>query len=302
MELNRRTFLKIAGLTTAAWILPSGIAVAATPPGTSTRPKGMLSDLTKCIGCGWCQQACKDSNQLEGKINCPDADPTTLSAHTWTLAELKQVERNGQSLQVFVKRQCMHCLQPACVSACPVGALQKSEEGPVTYDPSRCIGCRYCMVACPFGVPKFDWAKALPVISKCTFCSARQQDGLAPACAAACPTGALIYGDREELITEAEARIRAHPDRYYPHIYGQDEVGGTSWMYISPVPFKDLGFPVLEPEPVTSLSEAVAVYGTPSMAVGIAALLGGVYYWSGRRTTTNQDTEYTTRLEEEKES
>jgi formate dehydrogenase iron-sulfur subunit len=106
---------------------------------------------------------------------------------------------------------------------------------------------------------------------------------LEPACAAACPTGALIFGDREELIAEAEARIQAQPDKYFPHIYGQEELGGTSWMYLSPVPFEELGFPTLKAEPVTELSEAVATYGTVGVAGGVTLALGGLYYWFQRR-------------------
>jgi formate dehydrogenase iron-sulfur subunit len=300
MELNRRSFIKLTGAVTAACLLPTPTALAAPSTGKSANPKGMLSDLTKCIGCGWCQQACHEWNHLEGKGNCPDQDQDALSADTWTIADHKDVEQGGRSYRVYVKRQCMHCLDPACVSACPVGALQKLEEGPVTYDPSRCIGCRYCMVACPFGVPKFEWEAALPMICKCTFCVDRQQEGMEPACVAACPTGALLFGDRDALISEARSRIQNEPERYASHIYGESEIGGTSWLYLSPVPFQELGFPALKTEPVTELSEAIAVYGTPSMAVGVAALLGGVYYWFSRRQSAKAAGEIASNLEQEK--
>ncbi len=285
MELDRRTFLKIVGATTASLILPSSVALAAPSSGNTANIKGMLSDLTKCVGCGWCQQACQEWNQLSGpSIDLGNGQKQPcLSADTWTLPELREIEQDGQRRQIFVKRQCMHCENPACVSACPVGALQKLDSGPVVYDCTRCIGCRYCMVACPFGIPKFEWEETLPRIQKCTFCADRQADGLAPACAAACPTGALSFGDRDQLIAEAETRIKTNPQQYVNHIYGQYEIGGTSWLYLSPVPFEELGFPVLKQEPVTELSESVALYGTPSMAVGVAVALGGVYYWFGRQ-------------------
>jgi formate dehydrogenase iron-sulfur subunit len=247
---------------------------------------GMLSDLTKCIGCGWCNQACKEWNELpETQSDSAESErsQSCLSAETWTLPELHQVEQNGQMLQVFVKRQCMHCVNPACVSACPVGALQKLENGAVTYDCTRCIGCRYCMVACPFGIPKFEWDQPLPRIRKCTMCADRQEMGLEPACAAACPTGALMFGHRDELIAEAEARIQADPDKYFPHIYGQEELGGTSWLYLSPVPFEELEFPAFKTEPVTELSEAVATYGTAGVAASVTLLLGGLHYWFKRQ-------------------
>jgi formate dehydrogenase iron-sulfur subunit len=301
MELDRRTFIKLTGATTAACLLPGKIVRAAPLTGTAVKPKGMLSDLTRCVGCGWCQQACREWNQLATERNCPDQEADILSADTWTVAEHREVEEDGRIIRVYVKRQCMHCLDPACVSACPVGALQKLAGGPVTYDPSRCIGCRYCMVACPFGVPKFEWEAALPMICKCTFCADRQEEGMAPACAAACPTGALLFGDRDALIAEAHARIQKEPERYIDHVYGEAEIGGTSWLYLSPIPFQDLGFPALRKEPVTELSEAIAVYGTPSMAVGVAALLGGVRYWFGRRQGGPEAREIASEVEQEKQ-
>ncbi len=287
MELDRRSFLRVAGAAAGALLLPSGVlAASATPPSPSLRQKGMLVDLTKCIGCGWCQAACRQWNELSPAQDTGDEDGPTqpcLSADTWTLPEFRQVEYGGQLHRVYIKRQCMHCQNPACVSACPVGALQKTGAGAVVYDCTRCIGCRYCMVACPFGVPKFEWSEPLPRIRKCTFCSDRQAAGMEPACAAACPTGALTFGARATLIAEAEARLQARPDQYVNHIYGRDEIGGTAWIYLSPIPFDALGFPDLSSEPVTALSEAMATLGTPGMAAGVAAALGGVYYWFSRR-------------------
>jgi formate dehydrogenase iron-sulfur subunit len=136
----------------------------------------------------------------------------------------------------------MHCQHPACVEACIVGALEKQDDGPVTYDDRKCIGCRYCQVACPFGIPSFEWDKPMPWIRKCTFCADRQGGGLSPACVTTCPTSALVYGEREDLLSTAHARIDARPSRYVNHIYGEKEVGGTAWLYLSPVPFDALGF------------------------------------------------------------
>ncbi len=284
MDLDRRTFLRLAGATAGALILPSGIALA-TPlaHAAESEGKGMLVDLARCVGCGWCQEACQEWNHLEGKAKCANGGSAELSADTWTAAQYYQFEVDGHPHRVFVKRQCMHCLHPACVSACPVGALRRTESGAVVYEASRCIGCRYCMVACPFGVPKFQWDETLPIICKCTFCADRQEQEMTPACSSACPSGALTFGDRQALISEAEGRILAEPDRYVAHIYGQQEVGGTSWIYLSPVPFEELGFPTMEPEVVTGLSEAVATFGTAGMAASVTALLAGAYYWFGRR-------------------
>jgi formate dehydrogenase iron-sulfur subunit len=135
------------------------------------------------------------------------------------------------------------------------------------------------MVACPFGIPKFEWEKSLPYIRKCDFCVDRLEAGMEPACAAACPAGAITFGERDSLIAEAESRIQNKPDKYVNHIYGKEELGGTSMLYLSHVPFDKLGLPPLDSEPVTELSETVATYGTPSVAASVAVFLGGLYYW-----------------------
>ena len=277
--MKRRQFLKVFGAATGALLLPSRTELIARA--SSDLPydsKGVLVDLTRCIGCGWCQEACSQQNGLSpGDIHnwSVDQDLLPLSAETWTLVTWKEMATGER---VFAKRQCMHCLHPACVSACPVSALEKSERGAVVYDATRCIGCRYCMVACPFGVPKFEWDKSIPLIRKCTFCADRQAKGAEPACTSVCPTGALLFGDRVTLIAEAQARIEEHPDQYVDHIYGKDELGGTSWMYVSPVPFKELGFPTFEDQTVTGLSETVATFGTPAVALGVALFLSSIYY------------------------
>jgi formate dehydrogenase iron-sulfur subunit len=281
VKLERRDFLKVFGAATGALLLPSRDVLIAQASGSSPcDAKGVLVDLTKCIGCGWCQRACNQANGLPAEeIHdwSVEQEPLPLSADTWTLVAFKDL---GTDDRVFAKRQCMHCLHPACVSACPVSALEQNEYGAVVYDADRCIGCRYCMVACPFGVPKIEWDKPIPLIRKCTFCSDRQDEGLEPACTEACPTEALLFGERAALIAEARARIEAHPGEYVDHIYGEHELGGTSWMYISPVPFVELGFPALGEETVTGLSETVAMFGTPTVALGVALFLSSIYYRS----------------------
>lgn len=235
----------------------------------------MLYDATMCTGCRACQMACKREKELPVESSGSEGlyeNPRDLSGLTLTLIKVAEVEETGE--WSFVKRQCMHCLHPSCVSACPVSALQQTEQGAVVYEAERCIGCRYCMVACPFSIPKFEWEKSLPHIQKCDFCADRQEQGLAPACADVCPTGALIFGDRSELIAEAESRIQGEPDKYVNYVYGKSELGGTSVLYLSDVPFEEMGFPEVGSEPVTELSETIATYGTPSVALSVAGLLG----------------------------
>lgn len=249
---------------------------------------GVLYDATKCIGCRGCQVACKQWNHLpsEKTTNRGDLEnPPQLSSKTFTRVRFTETEQDGKFHFVFTKLQCMHCEHPACAQACPVTALQKRPEGAVTYDDSRCFGCRYCMVACPFGIPTFEWDKPIPWIRKCTFCFDRQSGGLKPACVTTCPTGALKYGDREALITEGKARIQAAPGKYVDHIYGEKEVGGTSWLLLSPIPFAQLGLPTLPDEPViVNVERAMSL--VPPVLVGVAAAMTG-FYWVAKRRDKN---------------
>ena len=244
----------------------------------------VLVDLARCIGCRSCQVACKAWNdkQAEQTKNLGMYDnPPSLSADTWTVVRFTEIEQENKFSWIFNKIQCMHCLEPACVSVCTVGALQKSEDGPVTYDQDRCIGCRYCLYGCPFGVPRFEWHERLGLISKCNFCVDRLDAGLEPACVKTCPADALIFGQREALVTEARYRIATFPDRYVNHVYGEDEIGGTSFMYLSPVSFDALGFPSLGKEPLTGASESI-IGSTPTAIIAAVATLGGFYWLTNR--------------------
>jgi formate dehydrogenase iron-sulfur subunit len=234
----------------------------------------LLFDTTRCINCGACAAACKEQNALP----LPIEDKTT--AYTWTVIE----QRAG----VNVRRLCMHCLTPTCVSVCPVGAMRKTASGPVVYDADKCIGCRYCIMACPFDVPKYQWDKPLPIVGKCVLCASRLADGNAPACATVCPTGATMFGERQALIREAEARIAAAPDRYVHHVYGVDEAGGTSVLMLSSVPFADLGLrDNLPREPLPMLTWN-ALSRVPDVLTIGAALLYGIYWITKRREYVQQ--------------
>ncbi len=163
----------------------------------------------------------------------------------------------------------MHCDEPACASVCPVGAFKKTDEGPVIYDADRCIGCRFCMVACPFNVPKYEWSKAFPLVKKCTGCYERIKEGMKPACATTCPT-AISYGPRQEMLREAERRLAQHPDRYIKKVYGKDEAGGTSVIYLTSLPFEELGF-----KPVTMRALPGYTWQALRLVPGIFLTVGG---------------------------
>ncbi len=258
----------------------------------------VLCDANRCIGCRGCQVACKQWNENDEFMPIEEngvksvnrgsyENPPQLSARTWTKIRFTELEYAGKFHWVFTKLQCMHCEYPACVEACIVGALEKRPDGPVTYDDRKCIGCRYCMVACPFGIPTFEWDKPLPWIRKCTFCADRLGEGLEPACVQTCPTDALQLGERDELIAEAHKRIAAEPEKYVNHIYGEKEVGGTSWLYLSPVPFEKLGLPTLGSEPVTVDVERAMGAVLPAL-LGVAAAMAGVYWLIQRRQKIEQ--------------
>jgi formate dehydrogenase iron-sulfur subunit len=206
--------------------------------------KSVLVDMTRCIGCRGCQTACKEWNELPARKSVfrgEYTNPIRLNSDTYTRIRYTEMEKNGP-VWSFIKEQCLHCKDPACVSVCPVAALTKSAAGPVVYNYDRCIGCRYCMVACPFRVPTFEWESARPWVQKCSFCSERIKDGLIPACIKVCPTTTMFYGEDKEVLAEARKRIADNPGKYVNHIYGEKEAGGTSWIYISNVPFDQIGF------------------------------------------------------------
>lgn len=241
----------------------------------------ILTDVTKCIGCMECVEACKKVNHLENDVpRLWDLDDG-LSARNWTSVI-------GRPDDKYVRKQCRHCLEPACVSACPVGALHKTAIGAVVYDSKRCIGCRYCMVACPFGIPRYDWDSTVPHVRKCQLCYERITQGQQPGCTEVCPTHATIYGDRDELLAEAHKRIREAPQKYINKVWGEHEVGGTSVLYISDIDLDFLtygthfsGAPL--PDRTRPAMEAV-----PYTFAGMGAAMAGIS-WIIRRRMKMQD-------------
>jgi formate dehydrogenase iron-sulfur subunit len=234
------------------------------------KSRALLFDVTRCVGCRSCAKACKESHGFPGT-----GEETDMDAVTYTVLLDKGNDR-------YLRRMCMHCADPSCASACPVGAFTKTELGPVVYDSSKCLGCRYCMVACPFSVPRYEWSKAVPAVRKCDGCIERQRAGKPNACAEACPAEATVAGTREELLALARRRIAENPGAYYPQIYGEHEVGGTNVLMLSPVPFEELGMRVnLGNEPLPNLTWA-ALSKIPKV-VGLGCVGLSAIYWITHR-------------------
>ena len=282
MAISRRDLLKgvaVAGAATAM----VGDAEAREPVPGRPDAVGMLFDSTLCVGCRACQTACKVANNLPtdtmaGATGGVYDAPSDLNGTTKNVIKL-YAEGDRQQ---FMKQQCMHCVDPSCVSVCMMGALHKEGEGKrslpelggekkgtgiVIYDAGLCVGCRYCQIGCAFNVPKFEWFDALPKIVKCELCRHRRDDKKAgplavanPACCEVCPRGAVIYGKREELLAEAKRRVAADPKRYAPEIYGEKEGGGTQVIYLTAagVTFEQLGLPKLPEESSAHFSESVS--------------------------------------------
>lgn len=279
MSNDRRAFFKSIAAAAAVTAIPTA-AVARARKNAPSDAVGLLYDTTKCIGCKACVVACKEANNMpadvdgygEGLYDAPEG----LNEYTKNVIQLYK----GGNEQAFVKKQCMHCVDPACVGACMLGALKKGEFGVVSYDVSKCVGCRYCEVACPFNVPKFQWAKIAPRIVKCELCKERLAAGKEPACTAVCPRGAVIYGKYTDLLDEAHRRLQNNPDKYVPKVYGEQELGGTQVLYLSHVDFEKLGFRFKDQESVPHLQQSVqhGIYKGFVGPVALYALLGAVMF------------------------
>ncbi|HTB92265.1 MAG TPA: 4Fe-4S dicluster domain-containing protein [Candidatus Sulfotelmatobacter sp.] len=280
--------------------------------------RATLIDITNCIGCRACQVACKQWNEREGEQTELEPDlgfqnPATLSAKTYTLIAFHETEnpqKPGGVESAFVMQRCLHCLEPACASACPTTALHRQDDGPVSYDADKCIGCRYCILACPWDVPTAEWNTRAPKISKCTHCADRADqpvpvsfngkplsEGLSnrflesiatPACVKACPADALRFGTREEMLALAHKRISDRPEKYVDHVYGEKELGGTSVVYLSAVPFEKLGFPTYGEKPFPAFTSA-ALGAVPPAVMTVGALLGASYAFFRKRVQAVAD-------------
>lgn len=238
---------------------------------------GILVDTTRCTGCEECVAACKSENQLGKDL------PRRWKERIDDLSSTRYTTIERRSGDHYIRRLCRHCVEPACVSACIVGALEKTPEGPVIYDSDKCIGCRYCMVACPYGIPRYEWEEPTPYVRKCTMCYHRLKEGREPACVEACPAKATEFGPREELIAEAHRRIQESPDRYVSKVVGETEIGGASVLYISDIPLDFMAYKAeLGDLPLPTRTWA-ALSKVPPMILGMGGLMTGVYWVVGRR-------------------
>jgi formate dehydrogenase iron-sulfur subunit len=256
---------------------------------------GILNDTTLCTGCERCVEACKQENHLGADLPRRwKQSIDDLSSTRFTTI----IRREGNR---FIRRFCRHCEHPACVSACIVGALQKTVEGPVIYDSGKCIGCRYCVMSCPYGIPRYDWESTTPYVRKCTMCYPRIHAGKIPACVEACPEKATIFGSREEMIRKAYHCIKNDPKRYLQAVVGETEVGGASVIYISDIPLAFLGYkPELGDQPLPDLTWS-AISKVPALILGIGGITTGIYWVIGRRMKLSAATPRTT-SEEKKDN
>jgi formate dehydrogenase iron-sulfur subunit len=246
----------------------------------SRKSYAILTDVTKCIGCEECVVACKKLNQT-GDADTPWAwqgAATDLSSTRWTT--IQQTEEGR-----YVRVHCRHCLDPACAAACPVSALKVTDEGAVAYDPSICLGCRYCMVACPFRMTRYEWDSPTPKVRKCILCYEKLAAGELdqPACTTSCPTSATIFGAREEMLAEARRRISDQPGRYLNHIWGEHEVGGTSVLYISDVDLVKAGWPASLPGNAVPDLATKVLHTVPTTFVTVGAAMAGIHWVIKRR-------------------
>lgn len=294
MEISRRLFMGALGAAGAAAAAPRDAQAwqSKAPPD----PYGCLVDLTRCVGCRKCEQACSEVNSLPAPAvkfddltildvkRRPEHDSFTVVNRHYS----GRLDENDNPVPTYVKVQCMHCQDPACVSACITGALTKKDNGAVHYDVAKCIGCRYCMAACPFEIPAYEYHEPItPRVRKCTFCYERiEKEGGKPGCASICPVEAITFGKRSQLLPLAHTRIDSDPARYVDHVYGESEVGGTSWLYVSGVDFEKVGFQKLPSQPMPKVTETIqhslfSYLWSPLVLFGV---LGGIMRLTSRKS------------------
>ena len=279
--ISRRRFLaaSVAGCAATTLAGPKKALAAGSFTGYSDS-MGVLVDLTRCIGCRSCEAACNKEQNLPAPDR-PFDDQSVFDETFHGGTQQRRPDENAYTVvnrynpeksesPVYRKVQCNHCNEPSCLSSCFVNAYTKTKEGAVVYNSNVCVGCRTCMVACPFSIPAYSYSSAFdPVIKKCIFChDTRLKNGLPPACVDICPQEALTFGKRKALLKIDHQRIQTHPGRYVDHLYGEKEFGGTSWMYLSSVAFDEVGFDVnVSNEPI--INNVKDFLGTVPMVLAI---------------------------------
>jgi formate dehydrogenase iron-sulfur subunit len=282
MTLNRRNFFKVLGVTGAT--LAIGSKLKAVPKtGNVIEFSGVLYDSTRCAGCQTCESSCAEANGLPPPVGTPQSGIVRKTDEKHRTVINAYSSSKGE---VFIKKQCMHCNEPACTAACLTMAMYKTKEGATIWRGDKCMGCRYCMVSCPFDSPKFEYHSANPKIEKCNMCYVRLTEGKIPACVENCPAEALVFGKRRDLIKEARKRIVENPEQYVDHIYGEHEAGGTGFIYLSSVPFDEIGLNTsLQSKSYPELSKGF-LYSVPTIFVLWPAILLGM-----REATKNNHTD-----------
>jgi formate dehydrogenase iron-sulfur subunit len=282
MSLNRRNFFKVLGVTGAT--LAIGSKLKAVPKtGNVIEFSGVLYDSTRCAGCQTCESSCAEANGLPPPVGTPQSGIVRKTDEKHRTVINAYSSSKGE---VFIKKQCMHCNEPACTAACLTMAMYKTKEGATIWRGDKCMGCRYCMVSCPFDSPKFEYHSANPKIEKCNMCYVRLTEGKIPACVENCPAEALVFGKRRDLIKEARKRIVENPEQYVDHIYGEHEAGGTGFIYLSSVPFDEIGLNTsLQSKSYPELSKGF-LYSVPTIFVLWPAILLGM-----REATKNNHTD-----------
>jgi formate dehydrogenase iron-sulfur subunit len=296
MGLKRRHFL-LSGLGTAA--AASRLLGQDAPESKAAAPlhghAGCQVDTTLCIGCRKCEEACNRRNELP-RPEKPFSDRSAFRRERRPAAAAFTVVNEypgapspdqGAFLQTYAKVQCLHCLTPSCVSACIVGAMTKASDGSVVYNPKICLGCRYCMVACPFQIPAYEYEEALkPRVRKCEFCASfADKTGADPACAASCPTEALVFGERAALLLLAKDRLKKRPDRYVDHVYGETEAGGTSWLYLTGRPGPEIGLLEMAGQAPAEATESIqhGIFRYGLIPLSVYGALGGLMWLNNRK-------------------
>lgn len=282
MKINRLNFIRVMGLTGVSLTFGKKLN-ANTEKNNEDEFYGILYDSTRCVGCQECEISCAKEHKLPQNDSKDFPMPGVKRKTNENRRSVINAYETSKG-EMYIKNQCMHCNQPACASACLTQAMLKTKKGPVTWNEDKCMGCRYCMVSCPYDVPKFEYDSPNPKIEKCNMCFERIKDGKIPACAENCFAEAITFGSRRDLLAEARKRINDDPDLYYNGIYGEHEAGGTGFLCISAVPFEEIGLNTkLQKKPYPELTKGF-LYSVPSVFILWPALLLGLF----KATKSNQ--------------